>query len=140
MITVSSLIHTCEGCSPPSPHGSFAYDCSCFLTYIGYSQASFILATLLQVFLVNLAALCCTVSMTLFQILHITFVASCTTSLGLSCSCHGFILHCQHGSSLKLLDNMPSFCQLSSDCFSCSTTPQILHAFTLHLSSRVHTF
>ena len=36
-------------------------------------------------------------------------------SPGLSCSCHGFMLHCQHGSSLYLLDNLPSFCQPSFD-------------------------
>ena len=59
-------------------------------------------------------------------------------SPGLSCSCHGFVLHCQHGSSLDLLDNPSSFCQLSSDCLLCSTT-RILHAFTLVLSSRIHT-
>ena len=52
-------------------------------------------------------------------------------SLGLSCSCHDFVLHCQHGSSLNLLDNPPSFCQLSSDCLPHSTTLRILHAFTL---------
>ena len=61
-------------------------------------------------------------------------------SLGLSCTCHSFVLHCQHSCSVKLLDNPPSFCQLSSDCFPHSTTPRILHAFTLLLSSRVHTF
>ena len=165
-LTVSSLIHSCGGCSPPNPHSSFVYDCSCFLTFVGYSQASFILATFLQVFLVNFAASCCSVSMsllqilyitftasyctvskTLFRILHITFTASCTTFLGfvhdfspgLSCSCHSFILHCQHGSSVKFLVNPPSFCQLYSDCFPRSTTPRILHAFTLLLSSRVHT-
>ena len=141
--------------------------CSCFLTFVGYSQASFILATLLQVFLINCAASCCsvstslfrihyvtvtasycTVSTTLFRILHITFTAPSYNfhgfvhdfSLGLSCSCHGFVLRCQHGSSLNLLDNPPSFCQLSSDCFPHSTTLRILHAFTLLLSSRVHTF
>ena len=137
-------------------------------------------------------ASCCTFSTTLFQILHVTFAVSCTTSqgpssnshgsmqhyhrdsspslpcnfrsfmlhcqhdsfpdpscnfcsfmhdfsLGLSCSCHGFVLHCQHSSSLNLLDNLPSFCQLSSDCLPHSTT-QILHAFSLVLSSCVHTF
>ena len=60
-------------------------------------------------------------------------------SPGLSCSCHSFMLHCQHISSLDLLDNPPCFCQLSSDCLLCSTTPRILHTFTLILSSRVHT-
>ena len=59
-------------------------------------------------------------------------------SLGLSCSCHGFMLHCQHDSSLNLHDDLPSVCQLSSDCLPCSTT-RILHVFTLVLSSRVHT-
>ena len=59
--------------------------------------------------------------------------------LGHSCSYHSFVLHCQHGCSVKFLDN-PPFCQLSSDCFPRSTTPRILHAFTLLLSSRVHTF
>ena len=60
-------------------------------------------------------------------------------STGLSCSCHSFMLHCQHGSSLNLLDNPPSFCQLSSDFLPRNTT-QILHVFTLALSSHVHTF
>ena len=58
----------------------------------------------------------------------------------LSCSCHGFVLHCQHSSSLNLLDNPPLFCQLSFDCLPPSTTPRILQALTLILSSRVHTF
>ena len=72
----------------------------------------------------------------------VTFVASCYTvsttlsdpscnlrgfvhdfSPSLSCSCHGFVLHCQHGSSLDLLDNLPSFCQPSSDRLPRSTTP-----------------
>ena len=61
-------------------------------------------------------------------------------SPGLSCSCQDFVLYCQHGSSLNLLDNPPSFCQLSSDCLPRNTTPRILHAFTLVLSSRVHTY
>ena len=45
----------------------------------------------------------------------------------------GFMLHCQHGSSLDILDNPPSFCQLSSDCLLCSTTPLVL-------SSRINTY
>ena len=64
-------------------------------------------------------------------------------SSGLSCQVvvtPGFVLHCQHGSSLSLLDNTLSFCQLSSDCLPHSTTPQILQVFTLVLSLRVHTF
>ena len=64
--------------------------------------------------------------------------------LGLSCSCHGFMPHCQHGSTLNLLGNLPSFCQLSSDCLPHSTTPRIpgglLHVFALILSSCVHLF
>ena len=48
-------------------------------------------------------------------------------SPGLSYSCHGFVLHCQHGSSLHLLDNLPSFCQLSFDRLPRGTTPRILH-------------
>ena len=61
-------------------------------------------------------------------------------SLGLSFSCHGFVLHCHHGSSLIFLDNPPYFCQLSSDCLCLprSTTPGILHVFTFVLSSHVH--
>ena len=98
-----------------------------------------IIAILLQVVLVTFAALYCTVSTTLFWIFHVTFAASCTTSLGLSYSCHGFVLHCQHGSSLDLLDNPPSFCQSCSDLLPHSTTPRILRMFTVVLSSHVHT-
>ena len=126
---------------------------------------------------VTFAASCCTISTTLFWILHVTFTVSCMTFLrvlqvthtapcssiiatllqvvlvnlrcfvlhcqhdsfsdpscnfcgfvynfspGLSCSCHGFMLHCQHGSSLDLLDNPPSFCQPSSDHLPRSTIP-----------------
>ena len=134
MITVSSLIHSWGGCSPPSPTppGSNAYDCSCFFTFVGYYQASFILATLLQVFLVNFAASYRTVSLTLFRILHITLAA-----LAHSCSCHGFVLYCQHGSSLDLLDNPPSFCQPSSDRLPRSTT---LRYCKRSLLSQVHVF
>ena len=89
-----------------------------------------IIATLLQVVVVTFTASCCTVSTTLAD-------SSCNFrgfmhnfSPGLSCSCHGFVLHCQQGSSLDLLDNPPSFCQLSSHCLLFSTTPLILHAFT----------
>ena len=135
MITVSSLIHSKKlgGNWPPKPPVP---------TPMLTAPCSTIIATLLQVFLVTFMASCCTVSTTLFLILHVTFTASCQKhnfSPGLSCSCHGFVLHCQHGSSLDLLDNPPSFCQLSSDCLLCSTTPRILHASTLVLSSRVHT-
>ena len=129
-----------EGCSPPAPPPHYAYDCSCFLPFVEYSQASFILATLLQVFIVNFVASCCTVSTTLPDPSYNFCGFVHDFSPGLSCSCHGFVLHCQHGSSLKLLNYLPSFCQLSSDCLPHSTTPRILHAFTLHLSSRVHTF
>ena len=94
----------------------------------------------LSFWLLSKLFLCCTVSMTPLQILHVTFRASCMTPLGASCSCHGLMLHCQHGFSLNLLDNLPSFCQLFSDCLLRSTTPQILHTFTLVLRSRVHTF
>ena len=75
------------------------------------SLCSTIITTLLQVFLVTFVALCCTVSMTLLRILHVTFMASLMHyfSLGVSCSCHGFVLHCQHSSSLNLLDNPPFF-------------------------------
>ena len=136
----------------PAP-GSYAYDCSCFLTFVGYSQASFILVTLLQVFLVNFAASCCNVSMTLFRILYVTFTASCCTvstiqsfldpsynfrgfvqdfSSGLSCTCHGFVLHCQHSSSLKLLDNPPSF--VSYLLIACRVV-RLLECYTRSLSS-----
>ena len=70
---------------------------------------------------------CCTVSTTLFRILQVTFAASCTTFLWVL---RVAVTHCQHGSSLKLFDNPPSFCQLSSDCLLHSTT-RTLHAFTL---------
>ena len=86
-----------------------------------------------------LTAPCSTIIATLLQVFFVTFTASycqhdsfpdssCNFrgfihnfSPGLSCSCHGFMLHCQHGSSLDLLDNLPSFCQLSSDCLLCSS-------------------
>ena len=158
MITVSSLIHSYRGCSPPSPQGSFTYDCSCFLTFVRSSQASFILATL-QIFLVNFTASCCSVKTTLpdpscnfrgFMLhrQHAHFPDPSYNfsgfmhdfSLGLSCSCHSLVLHCQHGYSVKSLVNLLSFCQLSSDYFTRSTTPRILHAFTILFSSCVHTF
>ena len=132
MITVSYLKHSCGGCSPPSPLGSFAYNCSCFLTFVGYSQASFILATLLQVSRKFRGFV--------LQCQHVSFPDPSYNfrgfphdfSPGQSSSCHSFILHCQHGSSLKLLDNPPSFCQLSSDCFPRSTT---LEYYTRSLST-----
>ena len=66
---------------------------------------STIISTLLQVFLVTFTALCCTVSTTLFQILHVLNFGSFVHyfSPDLSCSCHGFVLHCQHGFSLTFL-------------------------------------
>ena len=109
--------------------------------------------TLLQVFLVNFAASCCNVSTTLFWILYVTFAASCCTvsttqsfpdpsynfrsfmqdfSPGLSCSCHSFVLHCQHSSSLKLLDNPPSF--VSYLLIVCRVV-QLLEYYTRSLSS-----
>ena len=92
-------------------------------------------------YVVTFAALCCTVSTTLPDPLcnFRGFVHDFSPGPSL-CSCHGFVLHCQHGSSLNLFDNPPSFCQLSPDCLPRSTTPRILHVFTLVLSSRVHTF
>ena len=105
------------------------------------SVQHYIIAALLQVFLVTCAVSCYTVSMTLFSL-----DPSCNFhgfvhdfSLGLLYSCHCFVLHTQHNSSLDLLDNPPSFCQPSSDRLPRSTTPRILHVFILVLSSCVHT-
>ena len=131
-------MHSCGGCGPPSPHSSYAYDCSCFLTFVGYSQASSD----------SSPSLCCKFRGFVLQCQHDSFPDPSYNfcgfmhdlSPGLSCSCHSFVLHFQHGSSLKLLDYPPSFCQLFSDCLPHSTTPRILHMFTLLLSLCVHTF
>ena len=168
--------------------------CSCFLTFVGYSQASFISATLLKVFLVNFRGfvlhyqhnsfldpshnfcgfvhdfsqgpssnshssvqhysrnsspnLSCNFCSFVLHCQHGSFLNPSCNFVAASCTIFllvfhvavtaSFVLHCQHGSSLNLLDNLPSFCQLSSDCLPRSTT-RILHAFTLVLSSCVHT-
>ena len=118
-------------------HG-FVHDFSCGPSSTLTAPCSTIIVTLLQLFLITFAASCCNVSMTLFRILHVTFALRARLFPGLLYSCHSFVLHCQHGSSLDL-DNPPSFCQPSSDRLPRSTTPRILHAFILILSSRVHT-
>ena len=92
-------------------HVTFAVSCTTFLGVLQVTLTalySTIIATLPQVFLVTFAASCCNVSTTLFRILHVTLRLRARLFLGLSYSYHGFVLHCQHGSSLDL-DNPPSF-------------------------------
>ena len=129
-----------------SGHQLSFLDCSCYLTIAGYSQASFISATLLQVFLITSAASCCTVITTLFRILHVTFTVSCTTflrvlqvtltapystiiatSLSLSCDFRGFVLHCQHDSFMDPSCNFHGFMHNFSLGHLCSC-----HGFVLH--------
>ena len=97
--------------------------------------------TFFRVFQVTLTAPCSTIIATLLQIFLVTFARRFRAALSarpysdrscnfrgfvhpttFSCSCHGFVLHCQHGSSLDLLDNLPSFYQPSSDRLTRSKT------------------
>ena len=115
-------------------HVTFAVSCMTFLQVLQViltAPCSTIIATLLEVFLVTFVASCCTVRITLFQILHVTFAASCMTFLRVFHLAVTALCCTQHSSSLNLLDNPPSFCQLSSDCLLRSTTPRVLYMFTV---------
>ena len=113
---------------------TYAVSCMTFLRVLQVTltaPCSTIIATLLEVFLVTFVASCCTVRTTLFRILHVIFVASCMTFLRVF---HLAVMALCCTISLNLLDNPPSFCQLSSDCLLHSTTPRVLHTFTLTCS------
>ena len=93
-------------------------DCSCFLTFVGYSQASFISATLLQVFLVNFRGFMLHCQHDSFPdpscnfcgFVHDVSQGPSSNSHGSvqyyhrdsspsgSCNFCGFVLHCQHNS------------------------------------------
>ena len=123
-------MHSCGSYSPSSPNGSFAYDCSCFLTFqcriqpsqFHFSHSSPSLSRKFCDFVLqcqhdSFPDPSCKFRGFVLHCRHDPFLDPSYTfrgfvhdfSPGLSCSCHGFVLHCQHGSSVKFLDNLLSF-------------------------------
>ena len=130
-----------------SGHWLSLLGCSCFLTFVGYSQASFISATLLQVFLVNFHGFMLDCQCDSFPdpscnfrgfVHDISQSPSSNSHSSMqhyhgdpspshSCNFRDFMLHCQHDSFLDPSCNFRGFVHDFSPGLSCSCHDFVLH-------------